>query len=156
MSIVEEVEFLKNVPIFSKVQPAQLKLLAFLSQRLNFDAGQPLFAQGDTGDGAHVIISGSAEIIVESGAGVLVVDTIGRNDFVGEIAILLDVPRTATVRAISPVTTLFISKDHFFNILNEFPTMAIEIMRVLAERVDRTTARLRDEMSRRRGEVASA
>jgi len=137
------------------VQPAQLKLLAFMSQRLSYEGGQSLFSQGDTGDGAHVIIEGKAEIVVESEAGALVVDTIGHNDFVGEIAILLDVPRTATVRALTPVTTLFISKDHFFNILSEFPAMAIEIMRVLAERVDRTTSRLRDEMSRRKAEAAS-
>ena len=68
---------------------------------------------------------------------------LGRNDVVGEIAILCDVPRTATVVAASPVTALRISKELFYQLIGQVPQMAIEIMRELARRVDRTTERYR-------------
>ncbi|WP_290809619.1 Crp/Fnr family transcriptional regulator, partial [Ferrovibrio sp.] len=67
-----------------------------------------------------------------------------QNDFVGEIAILCDVPRTATVTATQETTVLRIEKDLFFRLIADFPQIAIEIMRVLAQRLDRTTADLRE------------
>lgn len=65
----------------------------------------------------------------------------------GEIAIPIDVPRTATVRAANELTTLAISKDQFFQMITEFPEMAIEIMRELAHRLEKTTSQLRAAIS---------
>ena len=65
-----------------------------------------------------------------------------RNVFVGEIAILCDMPRTATITATSELDTLRISKDLFFRLVNEFPTMAVEIMRELARRLDQGNQQL--------------
>jgi CRP-like cAMP-binding protein len=65
-----------------------------------------------------------------------------KNDFVGEIAILCDVPRTATIKAREPLSTLKISKDTFYRMVGEFPTMAIEMMRELAHRVVDTNKKL--------------
>ncbi len=140
MSLNEEVELLRRIPLFAKIEPSKLKLLAFTSERLTFPTGSTLFRQGDPGDAAYIIISGDADIIVETPSGPLKVAQLHGNDFVGEIAILCDVPRTATVQAASPLTTLRISKDLFFRLVTEFPQMAIEIMRVLAQRLERTTA----------------
>jgi len=67
-----------------------------------------------------------------------------KNDFLGEIAILCDVPRTATIKAREPLNTLKISKDTFYRMVGEFPTMAIEIMRELAHRVEDTNQKLRE------------
>jgi CRP-like cAMP-binding protein len=77
------------------------------------------------------------------------VATVGKNDFVGEIAILCDVPRTATVRAKSALTTLRITKDLFLRMLMDFPAIGIEVMRVLAQRLEHTTERLRDALAKR-------
>jgi CRP/FNR family cyclic AMP-dependent transcriptional regulator len=63
---------------------------------------------------------------------------------VGEIAILCDVPRTATVQAKIALTTLKISKDTFFGLVNEFPQISIEIMRELARRLEHKNAQLRE------------
>jgi len=140
VSLNEEVELLRRIPLFAKIEPSKLKLLAFTSERLTFPTGSTLFRQGDPGDAAYIIISGDADIIVETPSGPLKVAQLHGNDFVGEIAILCDVPRTATVQAASQLTTLRISKDLFFRLVTEFPQMAIEIMRVLAQRLERTTA----------------
>ena len=76
--------------------------------------------------------------------GPLVVATLKQNEIVGEIAILCDVPRTATVRAKTELTTLRITKDLFFNLVIEFPQIAVEIMRELARRLEQTTTKLRE------------
>jgi CRP-like cAMP-binding protein len=142
MSLNEEVELLRSVPLFAKIEPSKLKLLAFTSERLTFAANQMLFHQGDIGDAAYVIIDGQAEVIVETPNGPLTVARLGKNAFVGEIAILIDVPRTATIKASTRLETLKISKDLFFRLVKEFPEMAVEIMRELARRVEAMNVRL--------------
>lgn len=147
MSLNEEVDLLRKIPLFAKIDPSKLKLLAFTSERLTFDAGQELFHQGDVGDTAYIIIDGEADVLVDTPTGELAVAKLKQNDLVGEIAILINIPRTATVRADSELTTLAISKDQFFNMIREFPDMAIEIMRELAERLEQTTSDLRAALS---------
>ncbi|MPY71160.1 MAG: cyclic nucleotide-binding domain-containing protein [Alphaproteobacteria bacterium] len=147
MSLKEEVDLLRNIPLFSKVDPSKLKLLAFASERLTFAPGQELFRQGDSGDAAYIVIAGEAEVLVDAPGGPVAVARVGKNDLVGEIAILCDVPRTATVKALSNVVTLAISKDLFFQMVSEYPQFAIEVMRELAERLDRTTGQLREAVS---------
>ena len=142
MSLNEEVELLRNIPMFARIEPSKLKLLAFTSERLTFQSGQDLCVQGGDGDSAFIIIEGDADVIVDSPNGPMTVAAMGRNDVVGEIAILCDVPRTATVRATTDLTALKISKDLFFRLVTEFPQMAVEIMRVLATRLNVTTAQL--------------
>ncbi|MEQ8345757.1 MAG: cyclic nucleotide-binding domain-containing protein [Sneathiellaceae bacterium] len=144
MSLHEEVELLRNIPMFAKIEPSKLKLLAFTSERLTFRDGEILFRQGDPGDAAYIIVSGRAAVIVDTPGGQLQVAELKKNDFVGEIAILCDVPRTATIAANSELTTLKISKDLFFRLVTEFPQMAVEIMRVLAQRLEKTTTDLRE------------
>jgi len=139
MSLAEEVDALKRIPLFANIETSKLKLLAFTSERLTFRAGDVLFSQNDMGDAAYIIMSGEADVIVGVDGGERVVATLGKNDFVGEIAILCDVPRTATVKAKSDLTTLMITKDLFFRLITEFPQMAVEIMRELALRLEKTT-----------------
>ncbi len=144
MSLHEEVELLRNIPMFAKIEPSKLKLLAFTSERLTFRDGEVLFRQGDPGDAAYIIVTGRADVIVDTPNGPLRVAELKKNDFVGEIAILCDVPRTATIAAASELVTLKISKDLFFRLVTEFPQMAVEIMRVLAQRLEKTTTDLRE------------
>ncbi len=150
MTLNEEVELLRKIPLFAKVEPSKLKLLAFTSERVSYDAGQALFVQGDMGDAAYIIVEGDADVEVSTPSGPLIVATLGRNDFVGEIAILCDVPRTATVRAKTRLVTLRIAKDLFFRLITEFPQMAVEIMRELASRLEHTTAQLREARMQQR------
>jgi CRP/FNR family cyclic AMP-dependent transcriptional regulator len=99
MSLTEGVEVLRDIPLFAKIAPAKLKLLAFTSERLEYSAGEVLFHEGDDGDAAYVIMEGAADILVDTDDGALRIATLGKNDIVGEIAILCGVPRTATVVA---------------------------------------------------------
>lgn len=140
MSLNQEVELLRSIPLFAKIEPSKLKLLAFTSERLTFQPGQSLCHQGDIGDAAYLIVDGTADVIIEGDDGSqLTVAQVGKNAFIGEIAILCDVPRTATIKAASTLTTLRITKDLFYRLVSEFPQMTIEIMREIAARLDRTT-----------------
>ena len=151
MSLNEEVELLRSIPLFANVEPSKLKLLAFTSERLTFQEGQDLCRQGDVGDAAYVVVDGTADVVIDlPDGGTLTVAQIGRNAFVGDMAILCDMPRTATITATTKLDTLRISKDLFFRLINEFPTMAVEIMRELARRQDATNQQLTEANRRLR------
>lgn len=143
MILNEEVELLRKVPLFSGVQPAKLKLLAFTSDRMVFTPGQELMRQGEAGEAAFLILSGNADVIIDTAKGPLLVAKFGKNDFAGEMAILRDVPRSATVVATSEVTTLRITKEAFLQMIEDSPRIALEILRVLTQRLEATTLDLR-------------
>jgi CRP-like cAMP-binding protein len=142
VTLEDEVDVLRRIPLFAKVEPSMLKLLAFTSQRVTYAKGQELFHQGDPGDAAYVIIKGIADVLVDAPDGPISVAQVKRNAFVGDIAILCDVPRTATVKAISELEALKILKEQFLQLIAEFPEIAVEVMRVLADRLSNTTAEL--------------
>lgn len=148
MLLKDEVEMLRRMPFFAGIEPSKLKLLAFTSDRMTFKPGETLFHQGDISDAAYVILLGSADILVDSPGGPIKVAEARPNSIVGEIGILCDMGRTATVRAATPLETLRISKEHFTKILSDYPEMAVTIMRELAKRLGQTTAELTLERSR--------
>lgn len=142
MLLNDEVKMLKLVPLFAGVSPAKLKLLAFTSERVVYQAEEALFFQGDAGDAAFVILSGSADVLVDSPNGPIRVAEVHQNGIIGEIAILCDVNRTATVKAATEVEALRITKKNFLQLLNDFPELTIEVVRVLADRLSQTTQEL--------------
>lgn len=143
MSIIDEVECLRRIPLFANIEVPKLKLLAFTSERICFPAGDVLFRQNEMGNTAYIILDGEAHVLVDTPGGPLDVATLRRSDIVGEIAILCDVPRTASVIAETDLTVLCVSKDTFFRMVMEFPQIGIEIMRVLAQRLEHTTRQVR-------------
>jgi CRP/FNR family cyclic AMP-dependent transcriptional regulator len=142
MSLQNDVEVLRTIPLFAKIEPAKLKLLAFTSERLEFLGGDELVRQGDHGDAAYIILEGAADVLVETPKGQVKVAQVGKNDIIGEIAILCDVPRTATVVASGELATLKVSKDNFFQLVRQFPQVGVEVMHELASRLYHTTQAL--------------
>ena len=144
MNLNEEVEFLKGVPLFSKIEPAKLKLIAFTSERMTYGSGQEVCHQGDPGDAMYVILGGVADVLIDTDKGQIRVAELKKNGFFGETAILCDAPRNATIKASESLLTLKIKKDMFYKLVSEFPAVAIEMMRELAHRVEDTNQKLRD------------
>jgi CRP-like cAMP-binding protein len=147
MSLKQEFELLRRVPFFAEIEPAKLKLLAFMSERVGFDPGKPIVHQGDPADAAYLIIDGEAEVMVATPAGPVIVATLGANEIFGEIAILCNVPRTATVRAKGRLVALRIAREPFMRMVREFPNMAVSIMQELAHRLEATNNQLRTAMA---------
>ena|SRR5258706_8373581 len=148
MSLQQETEMLRSIPMFSTIDSARLKLLSFTSERVSYMAGEEFIKQGEVGESAFVIMSGDAEVIIETSEGPLSVGTVGANQLVGEVALLHNGRRTATVRAKSPVSCLLLSKDVFFHLLREFPDFSLAVMRDLAARLERSTIQVREATKR--------
>lgn len=135
MMLKDEFNVLRSIPLFAGMEPSKLKLLAFASDRLNYAEGETLFRQGDVADSAFVILSGEAEAFLDTASGTVSLGIIGPQQVVGEVAILTNSPRLATVVAKTPVETLRITKDHFHKLLACCPGTMAEIIRVLGDRM---------------------
>jgi CRP-like cAMP-binding protein/ABC-type branched-subunit amino acid transport system ATPase component len=138
VSLDEMANMLMDLAIFAGIDRSKLKLLAFTSERVHFEANQEIFHQGDPGDHAYVVIEGEVDVILESAAGPTTVATLGRNQLFGEMALLSNMPRTTTLRARTALDLLSINQDVFMRMVEENSDIAIVMMRVLAERLAST------------------
>jgi CRP-like cAMP-binding protein len=142
MTLEAEVQSLRQVPMFKDIDPARLKLLAFTSERVQFAGGQRFFSQGDPSDSAYVILDGRASVLLSTPNGEIQVAELAGNALVGEMGILSDTPRSATIMAAEATTALRIDKRVFLELLAQFPQMSLAVMRELAQRLERTNAQL--------------
>lgn len=142
MTLNQEVDALRSVPILRNVDLGKLRLLAFISERVVYREGETLCKQGELGDSAFIILNGSCGIELDLGSGPQEVAVIKTHDIVGEISILCDIPRTATVRAKEETEALSLSKEQLFGLMREFPEVAFEVLRVLGRRLEKTTQEL--------------
>lgn len=142
MTLETEVQSLRQVPMFRDIDPARLKLLAFTSERVQFASGQRFFSQGDPSDAAYVLLDGRASVLLKTSGGEIQVAELSSNALVGEMGILSDTPRSATIMASEPTTALRIDKRVFLELLAQFPQMSLAVMRELAQRLERTNAQL--------------
>src|SRR3546814_18258520 len=121
MSIDQEVEILRRIPFFAKIDPPKLKLMAFASERVTYKPGQALFRQGERGDAAFIVLQGTADVLIDGADGPLRVASLSANEIIGDIAILCDIPRTAPVQAAPELVTLKSTTALFFRIIMVFP-----------------------------------
>jgi CRP-like cAMP-binding protein len=149
MNIDSEVRSLQEVPMFKDIEPARLKLMAFASDRVAFASGETVFRQGDASDSAYVLLDGKADVRLGAGDTSFSVATLSKSAIVGEMGVLTGAARSATVVAATDVIALRIRQEVFFDMIREFPAMAISVMRDLAMRLERTNARLAESMNRR-------
>ncbi|MBY0613509.1 MAG: cyclic nucleotide-binding domain-containing protein [Beijerinckiaceae bacterium] len=130
-----ELRALRAVPIFNGLDLANLKLLAFTSEKVVFKQGDTLFSQGQESDVAYTIISGQADVLIETADGPVVISSVGENQIIGEMGIITGEPRSATIVAKSEITALSIRKDVFTALLAEFPVMAMSVTRLVVKRL---------------------
>ncbi len=142
MDVFKEAEMLRRVPFFGGLDAAKLKLLAFTSRPLKFAPGEYLIKKGDASDSAYVILEGEAEVMGETGEGEFVVAVLRSNELIGEMGVIRNRPRGATVRAKTPVRALRIASDVFLGLISENPECALDVMRQLSARIDASNVRL--------------
>jgi HEAT repeat protein len=138
LSTMSRILFLQKVPIFANLSPEDLRRVALVSRERLFSPNEIICYEGDPGDELYIVVSGRVQVLVGFGeAGAKTVAVMGEGEAVGEVAILDDVPRTATLRAYGgPVRLLTLGADEFKRILRERPELAIEVIRVLSRRLD--------------------
>ena len=135
MDLLREAELLRKVPMFSKLDASKLKLLAFTSQLLRFEDREILFLVDDPADCAYVIMDGEVDVVADTEQGEIVATTLGRNDLCGEMAVLSKSGRSATIRARGHVEALRISDDAFIRLLTENPSVAMDVMKQLSDKI---------------------
>ena len=132
------VSFLARVPMFQGLKEGQLKRLAGRLVRREYEAGSDIVTQGKGGAGLFVLVSGAADAIrVRMDGSQATVNTFGPTDFFGELALLDDEPRTASVVAREKTECLVLSQWEFFGALREDAEMSIVILQELARRFRR-------------------
>ena len=124
-------ECLAKVPLFKNLSKKHLKRVAQLATRLDLPAGKELTHEGATGHEFVIVLDGEVEIR----HGDEVVATRGAGDFVGEIALLADRPRTATVVTKTPVSVEVIGRREFTTMLDDEPEVAAQLKEAMAERL---------------------
>lgn len=142
MNFDEEVKALQGAPMFRGVDRARLRLLAFIAEERRFMDGEPVVRQGDSGNSAYVILSGGADVVVDVAGRATVVAHLQEKEVFGEIAMLCESSRTATVVARGDLRTLCFGREPMLQLMREFPEMGIEVARSLARRLERTTSEL--------------
>src|SRR3712207_6596089 len=93
-------------------------------------------------DAAYVILQGRVNVTVSTPTGKMTLAELGQHALVGEMGILCDHPRSATVAAVEPTTALRMNKQIFLELLAQFPSMAMAVMREVAKRLADTNAQL--------------
>lgn len=124
-------QLLARAPVFSTLSPELLEPILASGEERAFSAGETIVRQGDPGDDLYVILEG--EVRVERGG--RVVETLGRGEFFGEVAVLDGRPRSADVVAGSAVLTLRLSRDVVRGALEREPRAAWAMLQVLAARL---------------------
>jgi len=126
-----KVQALKRVPLFEDLSRKELTELAKVSDDLEVEPGKELTKEGETGQEFFVIVEGEIEVTSKGKR----VALRGGGEFVGEIALLEDTPRTATVTATTPVRLFVLTRQDFRSLVDENRSVEQKVMRALARRV---------------------
>ena len=126
-----KVDLMKGVPLFSGCSKAELQKIAALADELDLSDGATLIREGERGREFIVIVDGTVRVT----RGGKNLRELGAGDFIGEIALVSDVPRTATVTATSPVRLLVITDRAFRGLIEQMPSIATKVLQSLGQRL---------------------
>jgi len=126
-----KVRALSRAPLFSELSKKELTQLARMSDDLELEAGHVLCREGRSGREFFVIVQGEVEVTRKGKP----VKRSGGDEFYGEIALLEDIPRTATVKAKTPVRLFVLSSRDFRRLVQSSPSVESKVMRSLARRL---------------------
>jgi len=150
-------EFINKIPLFQNLSLETLERLGELLEERNYAAGATVFYENSLGDFLYVIKEGSLEVVKtvdEHSEEVLT--TLGPGDFFGEMGILENEPRSATVRAQSESVLLFISKNNFDRFMYESPEITLELASALSARLRQANARRISQLHQKNLELEKA
>ena len=145
-SLERDVETLRKIPLFADLPTARLKLIAYTAEVVRFEPGEVIVQQGDPADAVYIIAEGEADVwLADAGGQSRRINTMCCFTLFGETAVLSKGRRTATVRAKERVVVFKISDKLFLDLVRQSPEIGIQVMTVLAQRLERTTALLQQQ-----------
>ena len=126
-----KIDLLKDVPLFAGCSKTELQRIASLADELDLADGATLIREGERGREFIVIADGTVRVTRKGKQ----LRDLGAGAFIGEIALVADVPRTATVTATSPVRLLVVTDRAFRGLLEQMPSIAKKVLQSLGERL---------------------
>jgi len=134
-------EFLKNIPLFADLGPAELEALAQDFVRRQFKQGETIFYQGDPGQSLFLIETGQVRIFVEGEVGQATsVIMYGPGEIFGELAVIDELPRSATVAAMRDTVVYQLTQERFRDNLRRSPQLALNFLKALSVRIRYNTS----------------
>ncbi len=153
LSLMERVLFLRRVPLFADLSPADLKHVAAIAEERFFHDGDVIARQGDPGDEMFIIVSGEVRVLeaADGGSDAPGAEVARRKpgEFVGEMALISQGPRVASLVAADHVRVLCIDQKQFEGMLRERPEISLAVMRVLIARLKESEAKTAQLIARR-------
>jgi len=138
-------ELLAHVPLFQGFAPRDLDALVPAARSITVAARQELFHKGDAGSQLYVVIDGRLKALTTSTEGnEIVFNVMGPGEVFGEVALLSESPRSATVRAIERCDLLVLDRRDFLTFLKRSPDVAVRMLTVLVERLVRVSEFVED------------
>lgn len=129
-------DVIAQVPLFSDLTRRELQIVSANCREREYPAGATLLRQGETGVGLYIVTSGKVHVTQETRTGeTRDLGTFERGSVLGEMSLLDDLPRTATVIAIEPTRALVMPVWDFRAALRESPDIAIKLLAVLSRRI---------------------
>ncbi len=135
LTTVEKMLFLSSVEMFSDIPLQSLTAIAGIAEEARRGPGEVVFNEGDAGDSLYLIINGSVGVMKDGGGSARLVATLGEGECVGEMAILSDEPRSASVETIDDTGFLVIDKKSFKTLIRKHPEIAFHIFDILVKRL---------------------
>lgn len=142
MAIEDDIRMLGGVRLFANLSDAQLKIVAFSGEHVDFQQGQFLYRKGDKSTATFVILNGNAEIVLNADKNNSENILVEPGSFAGEVGMLTNTDREVSLRAVDDVRTLRISRELLLRLANDFPEIGIEMMAILESRLNETLSDL--------------
>lgn len=139
MTIAEVLEVLRRNPLFRRVREDRLRFVILSAAEQRLAPGETLFQRGEAGDAAYVVLRGAVLPRINVEGREINLTRLGPGELFGEVAVLCDRPRTAGIVADGDTTILRIAAEDLRALLTEFPDFALELIRSLAGRLERTS-----------------
>ena len=144
ISEAKMVEMLKNVPIFDNLSDEELEAIRQCAVTRNFPKNSVIINEGDTSDSLYIIVKGRVTIYLSDENGKeVILNSQGEGDYFGELALVDDDKRSASVVTAEKSTFLVISKSDFKKVLSTHPELAFNLIRGLTHRVRHLTDNVR-------------
>lgn len=153
LSVMEVILALKSTPLFRDVPGEGLKRLSDFIQEKTARAGETIFREEDLGDEMYFVRTGRISIYQELSSGVVLIERVEAGGYFGEMAIIDELPRSASALADVDSCLLVLHKNDFRAAVQDYPDIAFEIFREFTRRLRRADLRYRElvEEARRLG-----
>ncbi len=127
------IDLLIEIPMFDQIKSDDLKILARSMNFMDFQPREVIFSEGDKGDFVCFVTRGALDVVKKNEKGKeVVIATLGKGRSIGEMSIIDDFPRSATVRAKSQTTLLILTRKRFEEMLEQHPQIGVKLLKGIA------------------------